>query len=108
MKRAVVFRTVGDADFGNAIVDGMMKPLTSDELEIVKAELERTKAENTVLGVRKVRDKKDYAKKMRRLQRKYPPVRQSCKAAQYALLAWALTWLTIKACFDRLAVINRG
>ena len=107
MKRAVVFRTVGDADLGNAIVDGMIKPLESCELETVKAELEKIKAENTALGVRTVRDKKYFDRKMRKLKREGYP-KPPCKAEQYMILAWAMTWLAIKAFYDWMASINRG
>lgn len=109
MKRTVVFRMVGNADdFGRAAIDGMKTTLTNEELETVKAELKKTQAENAQLGVRKVRDNKDFAKKMRKLRHKYPPVKESSKAAQTALLVWAITCLTIKACYERLAAINRA
>ena len=102
MKRVVVFRMVGDAaDFGNAAIDGMKTALTTDELETVKAELKKTQAENAQLGVRKVRDNKTFSNKMRRSKRKYR-VRESSKAAQTALLVWAITSLTIIECYKRL------
>lgn len=108
MKRAVVIRTMGDSDVGGAIVDGVIKELTSQELETVKAELEKTKAENTQLGVRKVRDKKDFAKKMRKLKRKYPPARKTTKVEDAILIGWAMLWLGIYAVYDRLKAINRS
>ena len=70
-------------------------------IETVKAELKKTQAENAQLGVRKVRDKKTFAKKMRRSKHKYR-VRESSKAAQTALLVWAITSLTIIECYKRL------
>lgn len=106
-RRAVVFRTVGDAELGNAIVDGMMKPLTSDELETVKAELERMKEENARLGVRTVRDRKDFKRKMKRLKSHYPPVRKLTKPEEVLLVGWVLFCLTIQACYKKLAAINR-
>ena len=107
MKRAVAIRVYGDPEFGDVLRSAVTPTLNDDEMAIVKAELEKMRKENAELGVRKVRDRKDFSRKMRKLRRKGYP-QPSCKAAQYALLAWAFTWLTIKACYEHLAAINRG
>lgn len=106
-KRAVVIRTAGDPEMAHAIVDAMVQPLTNAELETVKAELARTKEENTRLGVRKARDSRDFAKKMRRLKRKYPPARKTTKVEDALLIGWAMIWLGIYAAVDKLTEWNR-
>lgn len=107
-RRTVVFRSAGDAELGGAIINGMMKPLTSEELETVKAELAAVKAENAELGVRKVRDEKTFARKIRKSRRKYRPPRQATKVEEVLLIGWALTSLTIQEVYRRLSAWNRA
>ncbi len=114
MRRAVVIRTMGDEELSGAIVNAMVKPLESAELEAVKAELRRLKDENTQLrdentklGVRKVRDAAYFAEQLASLEMDCPPARKSSKAAQLLLVAWALLTLTIREFYARLDAWNR-
>ena len=107
MKKAVVIKTVGDAEMASVMVDAVVKPLETVELAAVKAELEKTKAENAELVVRKVRDNISYNKKMRKLKRKYTPPKKPSKAGEVILVIWALIWLGIFATVDYLTEWNR-
>lgn len=106
MRRAVSIRTVGDREIGNALENALIKPLETEELATVKAELEKAKAENTRLGVRKVRDNKTFEKKIRSSNRKYA-VQRTTKLGDALLVGWALIWVCIYAAFDKLSAWNR-
>lgn len=104
-KRAVVIRTFGSPDMTTPMANTLIKPLETHELKVVKEELKKTKEE---LGVKKVRENKDFAKKMRKLKRKYPPARKTTKVEDCLLIGWAMMWLGIYAAYDRLKAINRS
>lgn len=94
MNRAVVIRTVGDANMAGAIVDGMTQrviPLDNDELAMVKAEYARLKVKD---GVRAYGDSVRYETAIRALDEKYAD--EPHGAVHDAILGlWALLWLNI-------------
>lgn len=116
MKRAFAIRVAGDVDLATSIA----KPLQSQELDLVRAELaatqeelarikaEKDKAENAELGVRRACDKKKYGPKIRSSRRKYSVRRKRTKAEDAVLVGWALLWLGIFAASDKLRRWNRS
>ena len=106
MRRAVSIKTVGDKEIGSALENALIKPLETEELATVRAELEKTKAENTKLGVRKVRDSKTFERKVRKANRKYA-VHDGTKIGGFLLVSWALIWFGIYALSDKLSAWNR-
>lgn len=106
MRRAVSIKTVGDKEIGGVLESALIKPLETEELATVKAELEKTKAENTKLGVRKVRDNKTFERKVRKANRKYA-VRSGTKIGDALLVSWALFWVGIYAVAAKLRAWNR-
>ena len=116
MKRALVIRTAGDM----ALATSMLQPLESRELATVREELMKTKAEldkamaekyaaeNAELGVRRAADNLEYRRKIRRLNRKYPPERKRTKLEDALLVGWAMMWLGIFAAANKLREWNRS
>lgn len=122
-RRALVI--MGDPEMGNAMANSLVKPLEADELATVKAELERMRVEKSEElmavreeldrlrgaeaenGVRKVRDAKYFARRIRKANRNYR-VRQMNKVEEVVLIAYALAALTVREGFRRLAVWNRA
>ena len=107
MKRAVVIRTVGDAELGSAIAEGMscrVIPLDTGELEAVRAEVKRLEAVN---GVRARGDTKRWAETKAEMARMYP-VRRPGPVRETLLLAWAMLWMEIYEAFEYLSAWNRG
>ena len=115
MRGALVIRASGDMDFAAPIA----QTLQSHELEMVKAELDKTqkklakakadkrKAENAELGVRRAGDTSKYKRKIRRARHKYK-VRKPNKVESVLLVGWALIWLGIFAAADKLQAWNRS
>ena len=90
MTRAIVIKTIGDTDIGNAIADGMTRaiPLDDGELREVKAECKRLRAKE---GVRAYGDEKRWQETREELAQKYAPERHG--RLYWAVLAlWAWAW----------------
>lgn len=90
MTRAIVIKSIGDADIANAIADGMTRaiPLESGELREVKAEYERLQARD---AVRAYGDEKRWQETKEKLARTYAPKRHG--RLYWAVLAlWAWVW----------------
>ena len=107
MKKAVAIRIYGDAEMGSEMANVLAEPIRTKELEEARAEVGRLKGCEAENGVRKRRDTEYFAHKILKAKRKYK-VKPPCKAAQIALLAWALTWLAVLECYNRLAAWNRS
>ena len=107
MKKAVAIRIYGDEDMGSEMANVLAEPIRSKELEEARAEVGRLRGCEAENGVRKRRDAKYFKYKIRKANRKYA-VRPPCKAAQMAILAWAMTWLAILECYNRLSAWNRS
>ena len=90
MTRAIVIKTIGDTDIGNAIADGMTRaiPLDNGELNQVKAEYQRLQARD---AVRAYGEEKRWQETREALARKYAPERHG--RLYWAVLAlWAWVW----------------
>ena len=107
MKKAVAIRIYGDAGMGEEMANVLAEPIRTKELEEAHAEVERLKGCEAENGVRKRRDAKYFKSKIRKANRKYK-VKPPCKAVQAVLLAWAMTWLVILECYNRLSAWNRS
>ena len=105
-RRAVVYRICGDEAIAGAIVDGMTKnaiPLNAQELACVTEHYNRLQMREEV---RKYRMERDWGKVKRRMDRRYC-VPQHNLVYEYALIAWALTWLFLIECYRRMSAWNR-
>lgn len=107
-RRAIVIKSGGDAEFEGAIINGEMKALTSKELDTLREELAKIKKENAELGVRKVRDQKDFSKKIRKAKRNYTPPRHLTRVEEKLLVGWALLCLSVQEIYRRMSEWNRA
>lgn len=100
-RRAVVIRTVGDAEIAGAIVDGMSQrvyQLDWGELTAVRAELARLRART---DVRKYREDRDWHLVQAELQERYA-IRPHGAFYNHVLLAYTISYMFFKECFRRL------
>lgn len=106
--RALVIKTYGDPAMCGAILDGInrqMIPLNNMELEAVKAEYNRLKADYDELeardAVRQKADDERWLETKADLEAQYA-VRPHGKVYNTLLLVYAIAWLLIDAAFARL------
>lgn len=106
--RALVIKTYGDPAMCGAILDGInrqMIPLNNMELEAVKAEYNRLKADYDELeareAVRLSADEKRWLKTKQALAEQYAP-RYHGRVYNTVLVVWAVIILLIDAGFSRL------
>lgn len=110
MKRAVVIRTFGDPEFGDAVANVMAAdsarviPLNTKELETVKAELSKLQARD---GVRQYGDSVRWESVAGAMALKYAPEHHS-KAYWIVLRTWAMLWLSILDWYGYFSAWNRG
>lgn len=106
MTQALVIKKIGDMQMCDAIVDGMtctIIPLNQAELNTVKLEVARLRAEN---AIRSYGDSRRFERAKRELARKYytPPM----NPVKGAILAvWGMLWLGIYSAYDYLSAWNR-
>jgi len=101
MKRAVAIRVYGDPEIGEPLKNALVVQEQTDEVKRLRRELAESKEREAQLGVRVVRDRAYFEKKMLELS-DAPPIVEKRKAAQYILIAWALFTLTIREAYRRL------
>lgn len=114
MRRAVVYRGIGDTELVSTVMDGMMQavvPLNNKELDTVKAECAKLREENRRLeaqnGVRKNGDDNRWPKTQAKLAHTYH-IRRHGLVYKTILCAWALMWFQIGRAYEYLSAINRG
>ena len=106
MTQALVIKTYGDPEICGAIVEGMTRrviPLDETELNAVKLEVARLRAQN---DIRAYGDSRRFERAKQELARKYytPPM-NPVKGA--ILAAWGMVWLGIFHAYDYLSAWNR-
>lgn len=106
MTQALVIKQIGDPEICGAIVEGMTRtiiPLDQTELNAVKLEVARLRAEN---DIRTYGDSRRFERAKRELAAKYytPPM----NPVKGAILAvWGMLWLGIYSAYDYLSAWNR-
>lgn len=111
--RAVVIKTMGDADFAGAIVDGISQKtilLNDDELSKLKAELAQIKAEkrkqDAKAGVRHNADEKRWAETKAELAATYADPPHS-RLYWSVVVFWASVWSVIHGIYSYMSAWNR-
>lgn len=105
-RRAVVIKTYGDAEIGAALQSGITTALTAlnaQELQAVKAENERLKAEK---GVRQNGDNIRWGDVAEGLSEQYR-IKQHGKLYNAILIGWAVIWMEIFGWYDFFSAWNR-
>lgn len=106
MNRALVIRTMGDADISGAIVEGMTRrviPINDTELAMVKAEVAKLRAERDVRAYGATRR---FERDRQAMAIKYST--RPVKPVTGAFLAvWGLLWLGIANAYSYFAAWNR-
>lgn len=112
MKRAMVIRTAGDSALAGAIADGMCTAMTAQmsasEMAAVRAELDKLRQREAVLGVREPRDGRYWRRKLAYADMYYGGTEAPCRAAQVAWGLIGLVCLRVTEFYRRMAEINRG
>ena len=113
MTRGVVLKLYGDRRIAGAIADGMTKALSKEQVEIVKAEIDRQRILPSLVrvAVGNTITPDEYeamiTSERYKRQRYERPESLGKTVCDFLLVAWALLWLVIHSCYSYLSAWNR-
>ena len=82
--------------------------MTTEEVALVREELQRLRDENARMGVKEPRDKAFWAKETNDMRQRYKRQKRPSRASEALLVIWALLWYGIDKAYRRLSAINKS